>query len=113
MCHADQGLNEQVARHAKGGFWPDRGQALVGGSYILFEEGAVMRSNLWTAGNVKVRRFLLLSFLPRLSLHLGFLVTTTLHNEWRTDEKKAGVGFPTNGRSSTFVGPPSSPFQSP
>lgn len=68
MCHADQGLNEQVARHAKGGFWPERGQALVGGSYILFEEGAVMRSNLWMAGDVKVRTIFVLGFAFAFSL---------------------------------------------
>jgi ubiquitin-protein ligase E3 D len=45
MCHADQRLNAQVARHATG-FWPQNGQALVGGSYILFDKSAVMSANL-------------------------------------------------------------------
>ncbi|KAH9963013.1 HECT-like ubiquitin-conjugating enzyme-binding-domain-containing protein [Russula dissimulans] len=45
MCHTDQALNAQVARHAKG-FWPQSGQALVGGSYILFDKSAAVTANL-------------------------------------------------------------------
>jgi ubiquitin-protein ligase E3 D len=45
MCHSDQALNAQVARHAKG-FWPQSGQALVGGSYILFDKSAAVSANL-------------------------------------------------------------------
>lgn len=45
MCHTDQTLNAQVARHAKG-FWPRSGQALVGGSYILFDKSAAVSANL-------------------------------------------------------------------
>ncbi|KAI9509320.1 HECT-like ubiquitin-conjugating enzyme-binding-domain-containing protein [Russula earlei] len=45
MCHNDQALNAQVARHAKG-FWPQSGQALVGGSYILFDTSAAVTANL-------------------------------------------------------------------
>jgi len=45
MCHTDQTLNAQVARHARG-FWPQSGQALVGGSYILFDQSAAVRANL-------------------------------------------------------------------
>ncbi|KAI0301605.1 HECT-like ubiquitin-conjugating enzyme-binding-domain-containing protein [Multifurca ochricompacta] len=45
MCHTDQGLSAQVARHAKG-FWPHSGQALVGGSYILFDKSAAVSANL-------------------------------------------------------------------
>lgn len=37
MCHSDQKLHEHVVQHGKGGFWPHLGQALVGGSYLLFE----------------------------------------------------------------------------
>ncbi|KAF9500763.1 hypothetical protein BDN71DRAFT_1440251 [Pleurotus eryngii] len=49
MCHADQKLTEQVSRHAKaekGGFWPRPGQALVGGSYILFREDTIVTGNV-------------------------------------------------------------------
>ncbi|KAF5379165.1 hypothetical protein D9615_006003 [Tricholomella constricta] len=46
MCHADQKLHEQVMRHGQGGFWPHAGQALVGGSYILFEESSMTLNNL-------------------------------------------------------------------
>ncbi|KDR80336.1 hypothetical protein GALMADRAFT_242712 [Galerina marginata CBS 339.88] len=46
MCHSDQKLHEQVSKHGKRGFWPSPGQALVGGSYILFEESAMNTNNL-------------------------------------------------------------------
>ncbi|KAF7325950.1 hypothetical protein MKEN_00445900 [Mycena kentingensis (nom. inval.)] len=46
MCHTDQKLNERVMKHGRGGFWPEEGQALVGGSYILFEERAMVRHHL-------------------------------------------------------------------
>lgn len=54
MCHTDQTLNAQVARHAKG-FWPRSGQALVGGSYILFDKSAAVGANLRTVEKPKVR----------------------------------------------------------
>jgi ubiquitin-protein ligase E3 D len=53
MCHTDQSLHEQVARHGRG-FWPDAGQALIGGSYILFEESSVVMANLFPAQQPKV-----------------------------------------------------------
>ena len=53
MCHADQTLNEHVAKHGRG-FWPEAGQALVGGSYILFEESSVVGDNLCPAELSKV-----------------------------------------------------------
>ncbi|KAI0064260.1 hypothetical protein BV25DRAFT_299244 [Artomyces pyxidatus] len=52
MCHADQKLSAQVSRHGQG-FWPEVGQALVGGSYILFDGSAVVKSNLWVADQPK------------------------------------------------------------
>jgi len=54
MCHSDQKLNEHVEKHGKKGFWPSPGQALVGGSYILFEEGAMNAANLHIAADKKV-----------------------------------------------------------
>ncbi|KAJ7461799.1 HECT-like ubiquitin-conjugating enzyme-binding-domain-containing protein [Mycena galericulata] len=53
MCHTDQKLNEQVMKHGKGGFWPEAGQALVGGSYILFEEGSVVKNHICPAEATK------------------------------------------------------------
>lgn len=53
MCHADQTLHEHISKHGRG-FWPDTGQALVGGSYILFEESSVVKSNLCPAEQPKV-----------------------------------------------------------
>ncbi|TBU28039.1 HECT-like ubiquitin-conjugating enzyme-binding-domain-containing protein [Dichomitus squalens] len=49
MCHSDQRLHEHVKKHSVQGFWPQEGEALVGGSYILFEESAVVQNNVWPA----------------------------------------------------------------
>lgn len=46
MCHSDQKLHEHVQKHSSQGFWPAEGQALVGGSYILFEQSAVSTHNI-------------------------------------------------------------------
>jgi len=46
MCHSDQKLHEQVTKHSTQGFWPTEGHALVGGSYILFEQSAMSVHNL-------------------------------------------------------------------
>lgn len=54
MCHTDQKLHEQVVQHGQRGFWPKPGQALVGGSYILFEESSVTRNNLHLAEQSRV-----------------------------------------------------------
>lgn len=54
MCHTDQRLHDQVVAHGKGGFWPQPGQALVGGSYILFEESSITQHNMHLAGESKV-----------------------------------------------------------
>jgi len=53
MCHTDQKLNERVMKHGRSGFWPEAGQALVGGSYILFEEDAMVKHHLCPADSVK------------------------------------------------------------
>ncbi|KAI0760508.1 HECT-like ubiquitin-conjugating enzyme-binding-domain-containing protein [Fomes fomentarius] len=49
MCHTDQRLHDHVKKHSVQGFWPQEGEALVGGSYILFEESAVVTGNFWPA----------------------------------------------------------------
>jgi hypothetical protein len=54
MCHADQKLHEEVVKRGQRGFWPEPGQALVGGSYILFEESSVARQNLHLTEESKV-----------------------------------------------------------
>jgi hypothetical protein len=46
MCHHDQKLADRIAQTAKEGFWPARGECLVGGSYLLLEEGSVVVMNL-------------------------------------------------------------------
>ncbi|KAK0480735.1 HECT-like ubiquitin-conjugating enzyme-binding-domain-containing protein [Armillaria novae-zelandiae] len=52
MCHSDQKLHEQIAKNGRG-FWPEAGQALVGGSYILFEESAMSKTNIYPADAAK------------------------------------------------------------
>lgn len=56
MCHTDQSLHDQVAKHSRG-FWPSAGQALIGGSYILFGESSVVKSNLHPTEQPKVNIF--------------------------------------------------------
>lgn len=46
MCHSDQKLHEHVQKHSSQGFWPTEGQALVGGSYLLFEQSVVSAHNI-------------------------------------------------------------------
>ena len=55
MCHPDQKLHDHVVKHGKMGFWPQPGQGLVGGSYILFEDACILKTNLYTAEETKVR----------------------------------------------------------
>lgn len=54
MCHADQKLHEQVAKRGRAGFWPQPEQALVGGSYILFDDSNMNKNNLHIADRQKV-----------------------------------------------------------
>ncbi|KAF8478314.1 HECT-like ubiquitin-conjugating enzyme-binding-domain-containing protein [Gautieria morchelliformis] len=44
MCHSDQRLSDRIALYTTG-LWPSPGQALVGGSYILFESSCLVGSN--------------------------------------------------------------------
>ncbi|EGO29841.1 hypothetical protein SERLADRAFT_458146 [Serpula lacrymans var. lacrymans S7.9] len=52
MCHTDQTLHEQITKHGRG-FWPEQGQALVGGSYVLFEDTSVVKSTITTTERPK------------------------------------------------------------
>jgi hypothetical protein len=45
MCHADQKLHNHVAKHGRG-FWPEDNEALVGCGYILFQQSAIVCSNV-------------------------------------------------------------------
>lgn len=47
MCHADQKLQSHIMQHSVEGFWPSEDTALVGGSYILFDESAMVKNNCW------------------------------------------------------------------
>lgn len=46
MCHSEQKLHDEVMENAKHGFWPKKGEALVGGSYIVFEESGVVEAHI-------------------------------------------------------------------
>jgi ubiquitin-protein ligase E3 D len=45
MCHHDQKLTERITQGAKEGVWPAKDECLVGGSYLLFEESSIIKSN--------------------------------------------------------------------
>ena len=60
MCHSDQKLHDHVVQHGRHGFWPKDGQALVGGSYILFRESAINQNNLHASRQNQVSTSLLL-----------------------------------------------------
>lgn len=78
MCHADQSLHEQVAKRGRG-FWPEANQALVGGSYILFEESAIVAGNIHVPEKRKVR-FIVSA--PKLSfLYLCFSILSRVIKE--------------------------------
>ena len=70
MCHSDQKLHEQVVKRGRRGFWPEPGQALVGGSYILFEESSVTKNNLHLAEEPKVCIVPLVCLCPLVCLYL-------------------------------------------
>ena len=44
MCHSNQQLTSRISSYATG-LWPAPGQALVGGSYILFESSSLVAHN--------------------------------------------------------------------
>ncbi|PCH35091.1 hypothetical protein WOLCODRAFT_106948 [Wolfiporia cocos MD-104 SS10] len=54
MCHSDLKLHEHVTKHTSEGFWPTETHALVGGSYILFEQSAMARNNFGVADEDKL-----------------------------------------------------------
>lgn len=67
MCHSDLKLHEHVKKGSKDGFWPGQGQVLVGGSYVLLREDAVVKGNLREAEvPAKVRTYIsvILTSLP-------------------------------------------------
>ncbi|KAG8800916.1 hypothetical protein FRC16_001788, partial [Serendipita sp. 398] len=46
VCHPDQKLSARIAQKAQDGFWPKKGECLVGGSYVLLDESSMIVSNL-------------------------------------------------------------------
>jgi ubiquitin-protein ligase E3 D len=85
MCHADQKLHEHIQKGSKDGFWPADREALVGGSYLLLRESAVVKGNVCGAQGTEVAK---VSHVQFKSFYLSL---------FRTD-KKAGIGFLTHGR---------------
>ena len=83
MCHGDQRLNDSVIAQGQG-FCPEKGHALVGGSYVLFEESSVVANNFKEVGVSAVSS----SFLPFCAISF-FLAPL-----WVTGDKKADVGQP-------------------
>lgn len=88
MCHTDQKLHADVMRHGKGGFWPQPSQALVGGSYVLFEESSLTLNNFHIAHDPKVGLY-----------PVSSLCSYSIRSPSRTT-KKTGVGISTSGRLS-------------
>lgn len=78
MCHGDQKLNDHVAKHNKQGLWPSTGQGLVGGSYILFEEGVMNTSNLHIDSYKKV-----CCSIPLFACLLGYFKFLDEKEDWR------------------------------
>jgi hypothetical protein len=74
MCHSDQKLTDRVAVYANG-LWPTPGQALVGGSYVLFESSSLVMSNIRVSDRSKVSftRFSNMSFSFVPGLYVSFL----------------------------------------
>lgn len=56
MCHHDQALNARIAQNAKEGSWPTKDECLVGGSYLLVDESAIVKSSVKVLdGKVRLR----------------------------------------------------------
>lgn len=85
MCHGDQKLHDHVQQQSREGFWPSEGVALVGGSYILFDESAMNEANLLVAGDSKV------SVVSEPLFYLYFCLFAFCHG--LSGVKKTGVGF--------------------
>ena len=66
MCHSDQKLHEHVQKGSRDGFWPDDGEVLVGGSYLLLRENAVVKFNICEVAGADTAK---VSLYPRLSLY--------------------------------------------
>lgn len=83
MCHTDQALSDQVAKHTAHGFWPTPEKVLVGGSYLLFAQELVVRENLKAVGSIRV--CVLLFLFPSFFISFLFFLPNP-------DEKKAAAG---------------------
>lgn len=86
MCHSDQKLHDQVMKHGKAGFWPQPGQAFVGGSYILFEDSVMAKHKLLSPQDDKVSSFVLF-----------FCFLLECFSLWYGRSRRPALEFPTNG----------------
>lgn len=83
MCHSDQKLHEHVTKSSRLGFWPKEAQALVGGSYILFEESVINVNNISAVAELKVRRhFVIFVFRSCAFLFLFLFVDAQEDRRW-------------------------------
>lgn len=83
MCHSDQRLSDRIALYTTG-LWPAPGQALVGGSYILFNDSSLVASNFRCSKPSKVSFCFSLYIASSGLWHFAFSVE---------DQKKAFTGL--------------------
>lgn len=100
MCHADQKLHEHVQKGSKEGFWPVDGEALVGGSYVLLRESAVVKVNLHDVEDPDANKVSVI-FLPDVLLSLSSGDQEGRH--WDS------YPWPLASRRPSFSGAPSKP----
>ena len=96
MCHADLKLHDEVKKGSKDGFWPEVGEGLVGGSYVLVHEDAVTKTNFCDT-EIEVEK-VRSSLYPSQSLCFWFLLWGSVHGCIR----KSTLGISsTHGRQSS------------
>ena len=95
MCHADLKLHDEVKKGSKDGFWPEVGEGLVGGSYVLVHEDAVTKTNFCDT-EIEVEK-VRSSLYPSQSVYFWFLLWGSVSGRIR----KSTLGFfSTHGRQS-------------
>lgn len=112
MCHPDQHVSAEIAKRADG-FWPESGQVLVGGSFLLFDSNMVNRNGLVNAPTqvscgpsslyrcIAAARLFWELFSGKPPCSLLAPSSFSLHDiSFEMDNKKAIVGLSTYGQSS-------------
>ena len=93
LCHADPSFTEKLEERTKQGFWPNEGEVLVGGNYLLLAPADVKDSSLTIDGVSKVR--------PSASLSL--LATRTARAFTSSRSKRRPSPSPMSGSPSHLV----------